>query len=64
MALISRLVAEAGANVLDILHTRALARTELGEVAIDFVVETRGADHLGELMDVLARHVRTQDLSH
>src|SRR5690606_29580459 len=43
---VTKLVARNGGNVLDIFHTRAMANTQVGEVAIDLVIETRGRDHL------------------
>lgn len=49
LAKVTQLVGAAGANILDIVHTRALAPTQLGEVAIDLVVETSGHEHLGSL---------------
>lgn len=50
---VTRLIAGAGANILDIFHTRALAQTQVGEVAIDVVIETRGRDHLAGLEEAL-----------
>jgi threonine dehydratase len=50
---VTRLVAKAGGNILDIFHTRALAQTQVGEVAIDLVIETRGREHLGQLEEAL-----------
>ena len=50
---VAKLVAQSGGNILDIVHTRALANTEVGEVAIDVVIETRGRDHLEELQNIL-----------
>ena len=46
-------IARGGGNILDIFHTRALADTQVGEVAIDVVVETRGRDHLEALRKAL-----------
>jgi len=56
LALVSRLLAEAGANVLDIFHLRTFAPTAVGQVALDFVLETRGPEHLEELLRTLAEH--------
>ena len=53
LALVSRLIAEAGANVLDIFHIRTFVPAEVGEVALDFVLEMRGPDHLEELLALL-----------
>jgi threonine dehydratase len=64
LATVSRLIADAGANVLDIFHSRTFVQTKVGEVAIDFVVETRGREHLDQLLDTLAKHtVRAEGLA-
>jgi threonine dehydratase len=55
LAAVSRIVAEAGANVLDLFHLRTFAPTEVGEVALDLVLETRGPEHLDEVLAALAR---------
>lgn len=46
---VTGLIAGGGANILDIFHIRALANTQVREVAIDLVIETRGHEHLQEL---------------
>jgi threonine dehydratase len=46
-------LAEHRANILDILHQRRDPRLALGEVAVDFSVETRGPEHARELLDAL-----------
>ncbi|MGH7821395.1 MAG: threonine ammonia-lyase, partial [Candidatus Binatia bacterium] len=56
LAMVSRLIADAGANVLDIFHVRAFAPTDVGEVALDFVLETRGHDHLEDVLRELSSH--------
>lgn len=50
---VTSLIAERGANILDIFHIRTMANTQVGEVAIDLVVETRGREHLEELENAL-----------
>jgi threonine dehydratase len=52
LATISRVIADSGANVVQVLHERAFARAPSSEVEVEFVIETRGADHL---RDVVAR---------
>jgi threonine dehydratase len=50
---VAKLVARNGGNILDIFHTRAMANTQVGEVAIDIVIETRGRDHLDTIVSAL-----------
>jgi threonine dehydratase len=52
LATISRVIADSGANVVQVLHERAFARAPSSEVEVEFVIETRGVDHL---RDVVAR---------
>jgi threonine dehydratase len=47
------LVAEHRANIVDVLHQRRDPRLALGEVAVDFSVETRGPEHAAELLGAL-----------
>jgi threonine dehydratase len=47
------LVAEYRANIVDVLHQRRDPRLALGEVAVDFSVETRGPEHAAELLGAL-----------
>ena len=53
LATISAAIAESGANVVEVLHERAFARTS-SEVEVAFVIETRGEDHLAEVVARLA----------
>ena len=39
-------IASEGANVIAVQHDRVAARTEVGGVAVDIVLETRGFDHV------------------
>jgi threonine dehydratase len=48
------LVAELGANVLDVEHSRTTSHLDLGEVEIALSVETRGAEHRVELLAALS----------
>jgi threonine dehydratase len=50
LAAIARIIADAGASVKDVHHNRAFGRIEPGGVEIDWVLETRGHDHLAELV--------------
>ncbi|MCX7826547.1 MAG: threonine ammonia-lyase, partial [Verrucomicrobiae bacterium] len=43
-------VAATGANILDVVHNRAFASMEIGGVEIDLTLETRGPDHVEQLL--------------
>jgi threonine dehydratase len=47
------IIASARANVLDIAHVRAFAGVELGETIVDITLETRGPDHVEEILSAL-----------
>jgi threonine dehydratase len=46
-------IAEQGANVTEIYHNRIYSKTGLGEVAVEVTLETRGRDHVNDLVSVL-----------
>jgi len=50
LAAIGRIIADLGASVKDVHHNRAFGRVEPGGVEIDWILETRGHDHLAELV--------------
>jgi len=50
LAAVLALVAEQGANVLDVEHVRTDPRLHLGEVEVGLSVETRGCDHSEQLV--------------
>jgi threonine dehydratase len=50
LAVISALIADASANVVEVLHTRHGTGTQISEVQIDISVETRGRAHQAALM--------------
>ena len=50
LARLTRMVAEAGANVLEVAHRRAFADVSVGEVEIVMHLETRGREHVLEIM--------------
>ena len=54
LAVISGVLASSGANVVEVLHERAFARSPSSDVEVAFVIETRGADHLREIVARLA----------
>jgi threonine dehydratase len=47
-------IATARANILEVFHNRAFSRVDLGETAVDVTLETRGAEHIAELMRLLS----------
>ncbi len=50
---VAQLVAEANANVVEVLHTRHGLGAQLSEVAIELSVETRGGDHKQQVIDTI-----------
>lgn len=53
LARITSIVARGGANVLESAHSRAFADISVGEVAIALTLETRGREHVEELIAAL-----------
>jgi threonine dehydratase len=53
LAVISNLLAQANANVVEVLHTRHGTGTQISEVQIDISVETRGKTHQAALLTKL-----------
>ncbi|TVP78190.1 MAG: threonine ammonia-lyase [Gemmatimonadales bacterium] len=54
LARLTDLVARAGANVLEVVHQRAFADISVGEVEIIMHLETRGRDHVEEILHLMA----------
>jgi threonine dehydratase len=52
-------IAAVRANIQEVIHNRAFSRVDLGETAVDITLETRGAEHITELMRIL--HERGYD---
>ena len=48
------IVGSHGANVLQIVHERTAARYELGHVAVELTLETRGFEHAAEIEQAIA----------
>jgi threonine dehydratase len=46
-------IALARANVLEVSHNRAFSRVNLGETSVDLTLETRGSDHIAEIVKLL-----------
>ncbi len=62
---VTRILAESGANVIEIAHERSFGRVPLKEARVEFVVSTRGGEHLEEIRAALAAggyEVATPDL--
>ena len=53
LAIISQLIAEAGANVVEVLFSRHASGLDISEVEIDISMETRGAEHAETVLDGL-----------
>ena len=53
LARVSELLAIAGANVIEVLHTRHGQGLQISEVVLQLSVETRGAEHRAHVIDVL-----------
>jgi len=51
LARLTNLVAQAGANVLEVAHQRAFADISVGGVEIVVHIETRGRDHVQEILE-------------
>ena len=56
LALLTRLVADAGANVLEVAHGRAFADISVRDVEIVMLLETRGSEHASAIMKILGEH--------
>jgi threonine dehydratase len=53
LARVSELLAQVGANVIEVLHTRHGQGLQISEVILQLSVETRGEEHRAEVMQVL-----------
>jgi len=47
-------ISETGGNIIETYHRRAFTNLPLQSVEIEFVVQTRGAEHLREILEGLA----------
>ena len=48
-------LAEQSANIVEIYHNRAGSHLSLGEVQVDVTLETRGREHVQELIAALGK---------
>jgi threonine dehydratase len=55
LARVTALVAEEGANVLDVAHSRAFADIGVRDVEIEMFLETRGRSHMASVIERLER---------
>ncbi|MGE0682110.1 MAG: threonine ammonia-lyase [Candidatus Binatia bacterium] len=53
LARVSMLVAEQGANIEEIVHTRGFSRAEIGESEITLTLETYGPQHIADVLAAL-----------
>jgi threonine dehydratase len=53
LARVSTLVADQGANILEITHTRGFSRAEIGESEITLTLETSGEEHIAQVLTKL-----------
>ncbi|GAA2006353.1 threonine ammonia-lyase [Microbacterium ulmi] len=53
LARVSELLAQAGANVMEVLHTRHGQGLQISEVILQLSVETRGEEHRAHVIDTL-----------
>jgi threonine dehydratase len=51
---LTRLIAEARANIVDTLHSRAYYGVNLGDTVIDITMETRGSEHIEQIINTLS----------
>ena len=49
------LIAATRANIVDLRHERAYFGVHLGDTVVDITLETRGPEHIGELMGILEK---------
>lgn len=52
---ISRAVSDHGANIVDIHHNRTYTTTLLGHTSVDFTLETKGHEHIEEIISAIKR---------
>ncbi|MFV1989386.1 MAG: threonine ammonia-lyase [Acidimicrobiales bacterium] len=53
LALVTSVISEAGANIVDVNHQRLLPELAVRRVDIDVLVETRGSHHTSQLIELL-----------
>lgn len=64
LAKICQIVADTGGNIMDVAHNRAFAKLEVGGVELDLILETRGHEHIGQLLRAFhAEGINAQEVS-
>jgi threonine dehydratase len=53
LAAVSTAIALVGANIIEVRHERAFASAPSSETEVEFVLETRGAEHLRDVVAAL-----------
>ena len=53
LARATKLIADAQANITEVHHQRAFTSLPVRNVEVDFVLQTRGHDHIQEVIEVL-----------
>ncbi|WP_019936387.1 threonine ammonia-lyase [Bordetella sp. FB-8] len=53
MAQVTKLIADAHANITEVHHQRAFSTLSARDVEVEFVLQTRGPEHIQEVIDVL-----------
>jgi threonine dehydratase len=64
LAKVAALIGEAGGNILEVEHQRAFSPLSIKSTGVDFIIETRNAEHASEVVTTLRAagfHVRIQD---
>ena len=55
LARVSGLIGESGGNIIEVHHQRAFSAQPLQTAMVDFILRTRGLDHLGQIIGSLRR---------
>jgi threonine dehydratase len=63
LAKLTRLLADAGANIIQIHHDRTFSNMELSDTVVELVLETRGFGHVGDVRSALVRGGYTIELT-
>ncbi|WP_051188701.1 ACT domain-containing protein [[Leptolyngbya] sp. PCC 7376] len=55
LAAVSQCIGDAGANIIEVQHQRAFTSLPLQSVNIQFVLQTRGTEHLQKIISALSK---------
>jgi len=55
LAEVTELIGETNANIIEVRHQRAFTNLSLRSAEVEFVLQTLGRDHVGQIVDVLTR---------